>query len=148
MDTTAIDRTWIALEFLKSVQSERSLATAARSRAESPPVPNLGVLYREIADQDERHVVVLETIATRYGHTPSRSSAGGVGETLGRLKDQVVALGADPIDRLRQDLNAKSDALQWLSAWSHALQTIEDVASARDLDAVVDRRPSPSRRPP
>ena len=102
MATTAIDRAWIASEFLKIVDSERSLATDAKARAESPPMPALAVLYHEIADQDERHVAVLKTIATRYGHTPTRSTGGGVGEALTRLKDKVVTLGVGPTDLVRQ----------------------------------------------
>jgi len=137
MATTAIDRAWIASEFLKIVDSERSLATDAKTRAESPPTPALAVLYHEIADQDERHVAVLKTIATRYGHTPTRSTGGGVGETLGRLKDKVVALGAGPTDLLRQDLTAKADAIDYQSAWAHAFESIGDSQSARDLAAVL-----------
>ncbi len=137
MATTAIDRAWIASEFLKIVDSERSLATDAKTRAESPPTPALAVLYHEIADQDERHVAVLKTIATRYGHTPTRSTGGGVGETLGRLKDKVAALGTGPTDLLRQDLTAKADAIDYQSAWAHAFESIGDSQSARDLAAVL-----------
>ncbi len=137
MVTTAIDRAWIASEFLRIVDSERSLATGAKARAESPPLPALAVLYHEIAGQDERHVAVLETIATRYGHTPTRSTGGGVGETLGRLKDKVAALGTGPTDLLRQDLTAKADAIDYQSAWAHAFESIGDSQSARDLAAVL-----------
>ncbi len=139
MATTANDRAWIASEFLRIVDSERSLATGAKARAESPPMPALAVLYHEIAEQDERHVAVLETIATRYGHTPTRSTGGGVGvgETIGRLKDKVAALGSSPTDILRQDLTAKADAIDYLSAWVHALDSIGDTQSARDLAAVL-----------
>jgi hypothetical protein len=137
MTTTAIDRTWIASEFLKIVDSERSLATDAKARAELPAMSAFAVLYHEIANQDERHVAVLETIATRYGHTPTPSTGGGVGETLGRLKDKVVALGAGPTDLLRQDLTAKTDAIHWQSAWAHALESIGDAESARDLAAAL-----------
>jgi hypothetical protein len=137
MAATEIDRDWIASELLRIVASERSLATDAKARAESPPMPALAVLYHEIAEQDERHVAVLETIAARYGHTPTRSTGGGVGETLGRLKDKVVALGAAPTDLLRQDLMAKADAIDHQSAWAHALESISDTQSARALAAVV-----------
>ncbi len=137
MVTTAIDRAWIASEFLRLVESERSLAIGAKARAESPPLPALAVLYHEIAGQDERHVAVLETIATRYGHTPTRTTGGGVGETFGRIKDKVVALGADPTGLLRQDLTAKADAIDYQSAWAHVLESIGDSQSARDLAAVL-----------
>ncbi len=137
MVTAAIDRAWIASEFLKLIDSERSLTTVARARAQSPPMPALAVLYNEIAEQDGRHVTVLETIATRYGYTPTRSPGGGVGETLGRLKDKVVALGAAPTDLLRQDLMAKAEATDCQSAWVHAFNTIGDSQSARDLAAVL-----------
>ena len=137
MASTAIDRAWIASELLKIVGSERSLAADARVRAESPPLPELTVLYHEIADQDERHVAILETIATRYGHTPTRFTGGGIGETLGLLKDKVVAIGASPTDLLRQDLTAKAEAIDWQSAWAHALESIGDAESARDLATVM-----------
>ena len=137
MATPAHDRTWIASEFLKLVDSERSLATDAKVRAESPPMPSLAVLYHEIADQDARHVTVLETIATRYGHTPTHSAGGGVGGALGRLKDKVLAIGSHPTDLLRHDLSAKADVIHWQSAWVDALQSIGDAVSARDLAAVL-----------
>ncbi len=137
MATTAIDRSWIASEILKIIESERSLATDAEARSQSPPMPALAVLYHEIAEQDQRHVAVLEMIATRYGHTPTRSTGEGVGATLGRLKDKVVALGADPTDLLRQDLMAKADAIDFQSAWVHAFESIGDTQSARDLAAVL-----------
>ena len=137
MGTTTIDRAWIASELLKIVNSERSLVADAKARAESPPVPVLAVLYHEIAEQDERHAAVLETIATRYGHTPTRSTGGGFSTTLGRLKDKVVTLGADPTDLLRQDLMVKADSIHWQSAWAHALESIGDSESARDLAAVL-----------
>lgn len=136
MSTPAHDRIWIASEFLKLVELERSMASDAKVRAESPPMPSLAVLYHEIADQDERHVTVLETIATRYGHTP-RHSAGGVGEALGRLKDKVLAIGSHPTDFLRHDLSVKADAIHWHTAWVDALQAIGDAVSARDLAAVL-----------
>ena len=135
MATTVIDRAWIASEFLKIADSERSLVTDARARGESPPMPALAVLYHEIAGQDERHVAVLETIATRYGHTPTRTPEGGVGVTLGRLRDKVVSIGSEPTDLLRQDLTAKAEAIGWQSAWAHALESIGDAESARDLAA-------------
>jgi hypothetical protein len=68
--STTINRDWIAAEFAKSIVIERTLAANAKSRAESPPEPAFGVLYSEIAAADERHVAIVEKIATRYGHTP------------------------------------------------------------------------------
>ena len=92
--SSTIDRSWIGAEFAKGIDIERSLAADAKARAESPPDPTFGVLYCEIAAADERHVASMETIATRYGHTPSRSVSGGVGETLGRLRDMVAGMNA------------------------------------------------------
>jgi hypothetical protein len=139
MATTTIPRAWIAAEFLKILDAERSLATDAKARAAAPPMPTLAVLYHEIADQDERHAGVLETIATRYGHTPTRApESGGVGEALARLKDKVVALGAEPTALLRQDLTAKADAIHWQTAWAHNLEALGDVESARDLAVLLN----------
>jgi hypothetical protein len=138
MTTTAIDRAWIATELLKIVEAERSLVGDSKARAEAPPDPALSVLYHEIAEQDERHVAILETIATRYGHTPKRSTRGGVGETLGRLKGKVVSMGAAPTDLLRQDLLAKTEANQWQSAWVHTLERIGDAQSAREMTDILN----------
>ena len=88
-----IDRARIAAEFAKDCDDERSLMAEAGARAESPPDPTLGVVYHEIAAADERHAAIVETIAIRYGHTPSRAVAGGIGETLGRLKEKVGEIG-------------------------------------------------------
>src|SRR4051812_36013955 len=104
---TAAQRDWIATEFSKGIDAEQARAEAARSRAESPPDPALQVLYHEIAAADERHRAAVETIATRYGHTPSHSVAGGIGETLGRLKDRVGEIGSTPLQRLSADLAGK-----------------------------------------
>lgn len=135
--TSATDRDWIGAEFAKGVDTERSLAANAKARAESPPDPTLGVLYHEIAAADERHVATVETIATRYGHTPSRSMSGGVGETLGRLRDRVVGMGASALDCLSHDLAAKADAIHWHTAWVHAFESVGDPESARELAAVL-----------
>jgi hypothetical protein len=138
MAATSIDRDWIAAELLKIVAAERSIAIDAKARAESPPLPVFSVLYHEIADQDERHVAVLETIATRYGHTPKREPPGrGVGKTLGRLKDKVVAAGANPIDLIRQDLSTKANLIDWQLVWAHTLESIDDIQSARDLTSIL-----------
>jgi len=132
-----INRDWIAAEFSKGIEAEQMLRDDARSRAESPPDPALGVLYSEIATADERHGTIVETIATRYGHTPSRSVTGGIGETLGRLKEKVGAIGSTPMQLLSHDLMNKANAIHWCTAWVQAFQAIGDEESARELAAVV-----------
>ena len=132
-----VNRTWIASELVKLVAIERALADGARARADSPPDPSLGVVYGEIAAADERHVAAIETIATRYGHTPTLGVGGGVGEALGRLKEKVGELGSGPLDRLARDLAAKAEATHWLVAWVGTLQALGDDASAREVAAVL-----------
>jgi hypothetical protein len=131
------NRAWIAAEFSKGVDAEQALSDLAEARSEAPPDPGLGVLYHEIAAADERHRALVETIATRYGHTPSRSATGGIGETLGRLKDKVGELGATPLQRVSHDLAAKANAVHWCTAWVQAFQAIGDPESARELAAVL-----------
>ena len=123
--TPAVDRDWIGAEFAKVIDAERTLVAGAKARRISPH-PMLGVLYHEIAAADERHVVAIETIATRYGHTPSRSVSGGVGETLGRLRDRFAGMGSSSLDCLSQDLDAKADAIHWYTAWVHAFEAVGD----------------------
>jgi len=132
-----INREWIAAEFSKGIDAEHALVEEAKSRAESPPDPELGVLYHEIATADERHRSIVETIATRYGHTPSRSVAGGIGETLGRIKEKVGEIGSTALQRLGHDLDAKANVIHWCTAWIQAFQAIGDAESARELSAVV-----------
>ena len=134
---TTPQRDWIATEFSKGVDAEQALIEEARARAQSPPDPSLQVIYHEIAAADERHKGVVETIATRYGHTPTRSVAGGIGETLGRLKDKVGAIGSTPLQILAGDLSAKAHAIHWYIAWIHAFEWIGDADSARELAAVL-----------
>jgi hypothetical protein len=134
---TAVQRDWIAAEFSKGIDAEQALIDEAKGRAQAPPDPSLQVLYHEIAAADERHRAIVETIATRYGHTPSRSMGGGVGETLGRLKDKVAELGATPMQRVAHDLTAKANAIHWYVAWSRAFEAIGDAESARELAAVM-----------
>jgi len=134
---TTINRDWIAAEFSKGIEAEQSLMEEAKARAESPPDPGLGVLYHEIAAADERHRAIVETIATRYGHTPSRSVAGGIGETLGRLKEKVGEIGCTPMQRLGHDLMAKANSIHWCQAWVQAFQAIGDAESARELAAIL-----------
>lgn len=134
---TIPQRDWIATEFTKGIDAEQSLIDEARARAESPPDPSLQVLYNEIATADARHKVIVETIATRYGHTPTRSVAGGIGETLGRLKDKVGDMGLTPIQRVAADLAAKANSIHWYTAWIQAFQAIGDPQSAEELATVL-----------
>ena len=79
----------------------------------------------------------METIATRYGHTPSRSVSGGVGETLGRLRDMVAGMNSSPPDCLSHDLRAKAEAIHWYTAWVHTFDAIGDSESSRELAEVL-----------
>jgi hypothetical protein len=135
--SAAIDRDWIGAEFAKGIDLERALASNAKARAECPPEPTFGVLYCEIAAADERHVAAVEKIATRYGRVPSRSVSGGVGETLGRLKDKVAGIGATPLDCLSHDLEAKAGAIHWHTAWVYTFEAIGDSDSSRELAAIL-----------
>jgi hypothetical protein len=135
--TSTINRAWIASEFSKGIDAEQAMIDEAKARTESPPDPTLGVLYHEIATADERHRTIVETIATRYGHTPSRSLTGGIGETLGRLKGRIGEMGSSPFQRLGCDLAAKANAIHWSTAWIEAFQAIGDAESARELSAVL-----------
>jgi len=132
-----IDREWIATEFSKGIEAEQSLMDVAKARAESPPDPALGVMYHEIAAADGRHRGIVETIATRYGHTPSRSVAGGISEALGRIKDKVGEMGSTPLQRVSSDLLAKANAIHWYTAWIQTFQAIGDAESAKELTVVV-----------
>jgi hypothetical protein len=134
---TTIHRDWIAAEFSKGIEAEQTLIDEARARAQSPPDPALQVLYNEIAAADERHRGVVETIATRYGHTPTRSVAGGIGEALGRLKEKVGEIGSTPLQLVGHDLAAKANAIHWQTAWIQAFQSIGDAESARELTALL-----------
>ena len=134
---TSIDRAWIASEFVKGIDAERSLAADAKARGDSPPDSALSVLYHEIAAADERHATVVEKIATRYGHTPSRSAGGGMGRAWGQLKEKIGGLGSNALDLLSGDLTAKADTVHWHTAWVHAFGAIGDTESARELSAVL-----------
>lgn len=132
------NRDWIAAEFSKGIEAEARLAAEARNRAENPPEPSMAVLYNQIADEDERHRSVIETIATRYGHTPSRAGkAGGLGETLTRLTGKVTELGSNAMHLVSGDLSAKADAIHWTTAWVHAFETVGDTESARELASLL-----------
>lgn len=137
-----IHREWIASEFSKGLHAEHEMASEARERASAPPEAALGVLYTQIADADERHRAVIETVAVRYGHTPARSSGGGIGETLSRLKDKVAGIGTTPQERIGHDLTAKANAIHWYAAWVHAFEEIGDGESARELAAVLTEEKS------
>jgi len=134
---TTINRAWIAAEFSKGIAAEQFMMDEARTRAESPPDPALAVVYHEIAASDERHMTIVETIATRYGHTPARSLTGGIGETLGRLKEKVGAIVSSPLQLLSHDLMAKANIIHWCTAWVQTFQAIGDPESARELAAVL-----------
>jgi hypothetical protein len=113
------------------------LMAEARARADSPPDPELGVLYHELATADDRHRLIVETIAARYGYTPTRTVAGGIGETLGRLRDKVGSLGSSPLERIGHDLMARANVIHWCTAWVHAFEALGDAESARELAAVL-----------
>src|SRR5687767_12194087 len=108
-----MNRDWIAAEFSKGIAAEEELAAEAKSRAGSPPDPALAVLYHEIAEADERHRGVIEAIAVRYGHAPSKAGGGGLGGVIGRIKDRVGEIGASPLQRIGHDLNAKANSVHW-----------------------------------
>ncbi|HEU5118071.1 MAG TPA: hypothetical protein VFT74_15720 [Isosphaeraceae bacterium] len=131
------NREWIAAEFSKGIEAEHRLSTEARARAENPPHPSLAVLYNQIADEDERHRAVIETIATRYGHTPSRSAGGGLGETLSRLTDKVTEMNSNAMQLVSGDLAARANAIHWTAAWVHAFEEIGDGESARELASLL-----------
>ncbi len=94
------------------------------------------MVYHEIAEADDRHRAVVETIAVRYGHTPSRSLTGGIGEAIGRFKEKVGEMGTRPQEKVAHDLATKADAIHWYDAWIHAFEEIGDDQSARELAAV------------
>ncbi len=135
--TPPIHRDWIASEFSKGIDAEQSLVDESKARSLSPPDASMGALYHEIATADERHRQIVETIATRYGHTPTRSVAGGIGETLTRLKEKVSEVGSTPLQRLSHDLTAKATAVHWYNAWIATFEAIGDNASADELSAVL-----------
>jgi len=132
----SIDRVWINSELVKGIEAERYLEAAARSRADSPPDPALSVLYHEIAAADDRHAAIVESIAVRYGHTPSKSSGVGLGQALGHLRDKIVGIGSNPSDELHLDLAAKAQSVHWLTAWIHTFGALGDATSAAELSVV------------
>jgi hypothetical protein len=133
----AVNNGWIVSELIRLLVAERTMSETARIRGESPPDPSLAIVYHEIASADEDHAVAIETIATRYGHTPARDAGGGIGGALGRLKDKVVGLGNSPIDLLAADLAAKASAIHWYAAWVHVFEGTGDVESGRELAKIL-----------
>jgi hypothetical protein len=133
----AVNNAWIVSELVRLLLAERSMSETARLRGESPPDPSLAIVYHEIASADEDHAAAIETIATRYGHTPARGAGGGIGEALGRLKDKVVGLGNSPIDLLAADLVAKAAAIHWYAAWVHLFEATGDADSGRELAKIL-----------
>jgi hypothetical protein len=137
----SVDRTWITSELEKGLAAERTLAAEARARAESPPDPTLSVIYHELAAAEDRHHRILETVATRYGHTPTRGAAGGsTGGTFGWLRAKVTDLGSSPFDRLTYDLVARASSVLWYTAWVHTFAAVGDAASSRELVAVLTEK--------
>jgi len=134
---SAINRPWIAEEFSKGIEAMEGLLAIAKERAASPPDDSLSVLYHEIASEDEHHRDIVETIAIRYGHTPARSVAGGIGETLGRLKERVGDMVCTPLHRVGHDLMVKANCIHWCNAWIEAFQAIGDSESAQELSTVL-----------
>jgi hypothetical protein len=136
-------RDWIVAEFSKGIEAEQSLQTHAESSAANPPDPSLGVLYHEIAEDDKRHQMIVETIATRYGYNPAHgTSGGGIGGTFERLKEKVGEIGATPQTRIAHDLAAKADSIHWTTAWVHTFQSLGDTESARELAALLTEEKS------
>ena len=129
-----IDREWIVTQFSRGVDAEWSLHNDALATANSPPDPSLAVLYHQIAEEDERHATLIETIATRYGYQSTGSKSGGLIE---RIKDAVAEIGSSPQQRLEQDLSAKASAIHWITGWIFAFQKIGDTTSADELSKVL-----------
>jgi hypothetical protein len=134
--STSIDRDWITAELVKGLIAERTLAIQAKARASAPPDPSLSVIYNELGKVEDRFSSILETIATRYGHTPT-SSGGGLGGSFGWLRDKVSEFGSSPMDRLTYDLLARTASILWCTAWVHTFEEIGDTASAQELEAVL-----------
>jgi hypothetical protein len=135
---TSIDRDWITSELEKGLAAERTLAAEARARAQAPPDPTLALIYGELANAEDRHLLILETVAIRYGHNPVRDTGGGgIGKTFGWLRGKVTDLGSSPFDRLTYDLVARASSVLWYTAWAHAFESVGDPESARELEAVL-----------
>lgn len=73
----------------------------------------------------------------RYGHTPSKSSGGGISQALGHLRDKIVGLGSSPSGQMCLDVTAKAQSVHWYAAWVHTFGAIGDAASEAELSAVL-----------
>jgi hypothetical protein len=134
---TLIDHDWIISGLEKGLAVDRTLAAQFRARAESPPDPSLAVVYGQLATAEDRFYSILETNATRHGHTPTHSRGGGLGESFGWLRSKVPELGSSPFDRLTDDRVARATPVLWCMACVHAFEAIGDAESARELMAVL-----------
>ena len=132
-----VNREWIATQFSRGIEAERSMEADAKATSAAPPDPSLGVLYHEISEADARHKMIVETIATRYGYNPSGGPSGVIGGSIKHLREKVSELGSSPQQRIEHDLSAKSSAIHWCTAWVHAFQSLGDAESARELTAVL-----------
>ncbi|WP_422931275.1 hypothetical protein [Singulisphaera sp. PoT] len=134
-----INRSWIADEFSKGIEGMRSSVDIANERATSPPHAALSVLYHEMASVAEKNRDVVETIAIRYGYSPTKSVTEGISETLGRLKDRMEDLvtSETELEKVSHDLMAKANSIHWCTAWIQTFQGIGDVESAQELSGVL-----------
>ncbi len=137
VNSNSIDRSWIVTELVKEIAVERTLASDAKSRAEAPPDPAIGVLLHEISADDERHACAIERIATRFGHVPTQCQGNQISQALGHLKEKIVELSRSPMDQLTGDLAAKARSVQWLTAWFHTFEEIGESESAREISVVL-----------
>lgn len=140
MTVKLVNKPWIAEQFSKGIVAELELAEKAKQRAEAPPDSSLAVLYHEIASADERHAKLVETVAIRYGHTPTREGSGsGIGHALERIKGKVTGsiASSTPLEKLSHDLAAKANSIHWYHAWIQAFQSLGDVESARELSGIL-----------
>jgi hypothetical protein len=134
--TATLNRDWIQAEFAKGIAAEEALSAEAQSRSDAPPDPSLSVLYQEIASADAKHRNVVEAIATRFGHTPTKVG-GGIGEAITRLKDKFAAMGSSPIELLGHDLAGKANAIHWYSAWVNTFRSLGETVSATELEGIL-----------
>lgn len=140
--TDVVDRPWVASEFAKGIDAEKEMCRNAKARVDAPPEPALGVLYSQIAEADERHTSVVETVAVRYGHTPGQGLAGGIGQAIGHLKDTVASIGSSAMERVGHDLASKANAIHWYGAWVHTFEALGDTESARELASILTEEKS------
>ena len=89
---TTVDRDWIATEFAKGIDAEAQMAHDAEGPRRSPRPSRRWASSTARSPRPTSAIATsVETVAIRYGHTPGAGArlAGGIGETLGRLKDKV-----------------------------------------------------------